>query len=280
MDIKKINLTCSPAHLLTCSPAHLLTCPPAHLLTCKAFSLVEMLVTLSILAVIATMAGGIYINSQGQKAYEKTIETMGEIRKAILGSYYPRIRGVNISGYVADMGNLPPLNGNGQPESLWDQGDLPRWEYKQEKRIWVGWHGPYIQGPEGGSLKDGWGRPLIFEIPQKGDLTILSYGADGKPGGSGLDEDIEIIIKRYLYMAPVGGHINVEKLGVNINKVTIHYAQNGKLKELKIQVDNGNFMSNEKELIPIGLRSIDSPNGGPPIVFSVVSAMNWLGTIE
>ena len=152
-------------------------------------------------------------------------------------------------------------------------------EYKEDKRIWAGWHGPYIQGPEGGSLKDGWGRPLIFE-KGKGDLRIASYGADGEPGGSGLDEDIEIIIKRYHYMAPVGGRVNVERPGVNINEVTIHYPQKGKLKESKIKVDNGNFMSNEKELIPIGLRSIGSPSGGKPIVFSVVSTMNWLGTLE
>jgi general secretion pathway protein G len=264
MDIKKIDFTFSPAHLLTRSPAHPLTC--------RGFSLVEMLVTLSILAVIATMAGGIYINSQGQEAYEKTIETMGEIKKAILGTYYPKIRGVNISGYVADMGNLPPLNGHGQPESLWKQGNLLRWEYKQDKRIWTGWHGPYIQGPEGGILKDGWGRPLIFE-KGKGDLRIVSYGADGEPGGSGLDEDIDIIIKRYHYMAPVGGH--VERFS---GSLTIYYPKGGDLKSKEVGIDgDGNFM---EKLIPIGLRSIGSPSGGKPIVFSVVSTMNWLGTLE
>ncbi len=39
--------------------------------------------------------------------------------------------------------------------------------------------------------KDGWGRDFVYLSPGvHGDFDLLSYGADGKPGGSGFDADI------------------------------------------------------------------------------------------
>ena len=37
---------------------------------------------------------------------------------------------------------------------------------------------------------DGWHRPLLYRIAPDGVITILSYGMDGKPGGTGDDADI------------------------------------------------------------------------------------------
>jgi general secretion pathway protein G len=38
---------------------------------------------------------------------------------------------------------------------------------------------------------DPWGRPYVYRAPgQKGDFDLLSYGRDGKAGGSGEDADI------------------------------------------------------------------------------------------
>ena len=37
---------------------------------------------------------------------------------------------------------------------------------------------------------DGWNRPLLLETDNEGVLTLRSYGKDGKPGGTGDDEDI------------------------------------------------------------------------------------------
>ena len=38
---------------------------------------------------------------------------------------------------------------------------------------------------------DPWDRPYVYRIPgAKGEYEILSYGRDGKPGGSGEDADI------------------------------------------------------------------------------------------
>ena len=38
---------------------------------------------------------------------------------------------------------------------------------------------------------DPWGRPYVYRTPgEKGDYSIVSFGRDGKPGGSGEDTDI------------------------------------------------------------------------------------------
>ncbi len=39
--------------------------------------------------------------------------------------------------------------------------------------------------------KDAWGRDFVYLSPGvHGDFDLLSYGADGKPGGTGFDADI------------------------------------------------------------------------------------------
>jgi len=39
--------------------------------------------------------------------------------------------------------------------------------------------------------KDAWGRPFVYLQPGvHGDFDLMSYGADGAPGGSGPDADI------------------------------------------------------------------------------------------
>lgn len=39
--------------------------------------------------------------------------------------------------------------------------------------------------------KDAWGRPFVYVIPGvRGEIEVFSFGADGQPGGSGIDADI------------------------------------------------------------------------------------------
>ncbi|MCY3004333.1 MAG: type II secretion system protein GspG, partial [Planctomycetota bacterium] len=39
---------------------------------------------------------------------------------------------------------------------------------------------------------DSWGRPFVYFLPTPGQpRRIVSYGRDGKPGGTGLDADID-----------------------------------------------------------------------------------------
>ncbi len=50
------------------------------------------------------------------------------------------------------------------------------------------WSGPYLKKAV---PNDPWGRPYVYRVPgQKGDYDLLSYGRDGKPGGTGEDADI------------------------------------------------------------------------------------------
>jgi general secretion pathway protein G len=51
------------------------------------------------------------------------------------------------------------------------------------------WHGPYLQ--RNATPNDPWGRPYNYESPGKrGDYDLYSYGADGLPGGEGINRDI------------------------------------------------------------------------------------------
>jgi general secretion pathway protein G len=50
------------------------------------------------------------------------------------------------------------------------------------------WSGPYLKKAV---PNDPWGRPYVYRTPgQKSEFELLSYGRDGKPGGSGDDADI------------------------------------------------------------------------------------------
>ncbi|MBI1942037.1 MAG: type II secretion system major pseudopilin GspG [Betaproteobacteria bacterium] len=51
-----------------------------------------------------------------------------------------------------------------------------------------GWNGPYLKKA---IPNDPWGRPYVYRVPgQKSEFDLLSYGRDGKPGGTGEDADI------------------------------------------------------------------------------------------
>ncbi len=51
-------------------------------------------------------------------------------------------------------------------------------------------HGPYLEGVD--QLLDPWGRPFVLVVPgrKNADFDVVSYGADGYPGGTGEDADI------------------------------------------------------------------------------------------
>ena len=83
--------------------------------------------------------------------------------------------------YAADNGN-PPTTEQGL-EALRQRpatAPIPR-----------NWNGPYLRGQ--GRVSDPWGNEYIYRCPGRMNpegYDLISYGADGQPGGSGYDADI------------------------------------------------------------------------------------------
>jgi general secretion pathway protein G len=51
------------------------------------------------------------------------------------------------------------------------------------------WGGPYLTRKS--AVNDPWGRPYLYKTPgEHGSFDIWTLGADGKPGGTGNDQDL------------------------------------------------------------------------------------------
>ena len=208
---------------------------------CSGFTLIELVVVVALMSVTVFTMAQVFAGKDVDGRFDRTVEKMQEIRKAILGSSSNNLPGeMRFAGYVSDMGELPALweiSYGGytckQPKGLWttdldDDGDddLVRWttfidmhhesnflgQPKSDKAtmtISLGWRGPYLKAPKGSVLTDGWGNPFIFELdtPAGGDLTIKSLGANRKPEGSEHDRDTVLIIRKSRYLAPVAGYV-------------------------------------------------------------------------
>jgi general secretion pathway protein G len=125
----------------------------------RGFTLVELLLVLVILALIGGLVlPGIIGKAEGAKVKAAS-------------SQIDRIS-MAVESYYLDTGSTPE-----SLEQLVDEpGDAD------------GWNGPYIKRS---LLKDPWGREYEFRYPgEHGEFDILSYGADGQPGGEDTNADI------------------------------------------------------------------------------------------
>ncbi len=53
-----------------------------------------------------------------------------------------------------------------------------------------GWSGPYLKNRK--MMSDPWGRPILYSLDQnRRTFEVKSLGADGKPGGRGVDRDLQ-----------------------------------------------------------------------------------------
>jgi general secretion pathway protein G len=126
-------------------------------------TLIEMLVVVVIIAVFAAVVGPKLLG-QGDKARVVATKQQIENYQLALGQYH------------LDTGSYPSTE-----QGLAALRTLPGGVDQ--------WHGPYLVKDV---APDSWGHPFVYKFPgDHGDEPdVISYGADGQPGGTELNTDI------------------------------------------------------------------------------------------
>ena len=126
----------------------------------EGFTLVELLVVLSIIALIGTLVGPRILGYIGTAKADTAATQIRNLSNAIelyyldVGAYPAADRGLNAL-VAADGAN--------------------------------GWSGPYLTASSG--LQDPWGQPYLYEATSDG-FRVTSLGRDEQPGGTGENADI------------------------------------------------------------------------------------------
>lgn len=131
------------------------------------FSLIEVLVALSVIALLAGVAGPrLFALFDRGKAKVAAIQ-ISQIESAL-------------DLYRIDVGAYPSPR----------QGLQALLKRPAGAEAAGGWSGPYLT--DVAALTDPWGAPYRYAAPGDGGrpFTVVSLGADGAPGGAGQDADV------------------------------------------------------------------------------------------
>lgn len=125
------------------------------------FTLLELLVVIAIIGLLAAYVGPKYFSQVGKSEVTVAKSQIDSFAKAL-------------DSFRLDVGRFPTTE-----EGLGALTVKP----SNTKN----WSGPYLRKDV---PSDPWGRPFVYRQTEQGDFSITSYGRDGKPGGTGIDEDI------------------------------------------------------------------------------------------
>lgn len=130
------------------------------------FSYIEMILVITLMLILGGIVAG---NGRSIVSRAKRIAAGAQIR----------VFETALSAYELDCGSYPS-EGQGL-KALWEKPSL--YPVPEE------WNGPYLSSPPG---RDPWGNEYCYRPEMTGDQTclLLSWGADGREGGVGIDEDI------------------------------------------------------------------------------------------
>jgi general secretion pathway protein G len=130
----------------------------------RAFTLIELIVVILILAILAAMIVPRYFSRVDDTKRAKARSDIAQFGKLL-------------QVFRMDTGRYPSTE-EGLQALRTQPGEV------------TNWRGPYL---ESRIPLDPWGNEYIYEYPGPGGeetVLILTYGADGAPGGEGNNEDI------------------------------------------------------------------------------------------
>lgn len=175
----------------------------------RGFTLVEILMVLGLVAILSVAGISVMTGNVDEDRYDATVAEMRQIRDALVGDPERSQGGTRTSfGYLGDLGALP-TTGQGLAALQTKPGPLPAFAINTTARFGLGWNGPYLAtGASGGTFafSDKWGRPYVYTPGTT--ATIVSRGADGAAGGTGLNQDITMSIPPELQVATVYGFVS------------------------------------------------------------------------
>ncbi|HSC15543.1 MAG TPA: type II secretion system major pseudopilin GspG [Gammaproteobacteria bacterium] len=129
----------------------------------RGFTLVELLVVIAILGLVMSLVG-----PQVMKQFADAKSDTTALQIADLGA--------SLDLYYLDVGRYPTTDEGLEALVTAPPGDSA-------------WSGPYLKKDV--VPRDPWGRAYVYRAPgEHGAYDLLSFGADGAPGGARADADV------------------------------------------------------------------------------------------
>ena len=136
--------------------------PKIHRRSLAGFTLIELLVVVVIIGLLAGLVAPRYFGQVGKSNVNIARAQIDSLGKAL-------------DAYRLDVGNYPTTE-QGLAALITKPDGVDRWQ------------GPYLQKQV---PMDPWSRPYRYKAPgDHGDYDLSSYGADGQPGGTGENVDV------------------------------------------------------------------------------------------
>ena len=177
----------------------------------SGFSLLELLVVVSLLGMLALATTVMVDNTDDQQRFELTRARLQQIRNAIVGDTTRTLNDEPVlSGFAVDMGRLP-TNLNELMElpagaNVWQGFPISTSSASAVGEVYAGWRGPYLDvmpsagasatrafrdgwANDDGSDNFGWAVATSGTSPNHTALSVKSYGADGAAGGASVYEE-------------------------------------------------------------------------------------------